>query len=60
MTKKHYIAIAEIIRNEANQWKETSLPARTVSDIAYKLADYFATDNPRFNRERFIEACRPE
>lgn len=29
----------------------------TSDDIAASLAEYFAVDNPRFDRERFLEAC---
>jgi len=27
------------------------------NNIAWKLADYFATQNPRFDRSRFMKAC---
>lgn len=26
-------------------------------EIGNRLADYFATQNPRFDRERFMQAC---
>lgn len=29
----------------------------TVERVAGELADYFKGDNPRFDRERFLEAC---
>ena len=47
MTKQHFTAIAAILK--ANNAERT---------LAYELANYFATTNPNFNRERFLEACR--
>ena len=52
MTKKHYVAIAEIIKSEA-----MATPYGYRADIAGKLADYFKQDNPKFDRERFLTAC---
>jgi hypothetical protein len=45
-TKQHYIAIANIIADTDDR-----------RDIAQKLADMFANDNPQFRREQFIKAC---
>lgn len=46
MTKKHYEEIAKAIRSSYNYTVQCN-----------RLADYFATDNPKFNRERFLLAC---
>jgi hypothetical protein len=46
MGKKMYEAVAAIIRN-----------ARTKGDLRDRLADYFESQNPAFDRIRFIEAC---
>lgn len=54
MTKKHYEAIAKIFAHHSTEY---------ASCEAYKvitcklLADYFAQDNPKFNRDRFLTAC---
>ena len=51
MTKKHYEIVAAAV---------ASITAR--SDrwlIANKLANGFEKENPRFDRDRFIAACRP-
>jgi hypothetical protein len=50
MTKKHYAAIAAIIA----QSEETTDP---VYFIARQLSVLFASDNERFDRERFLAAC---
>ena len=55
-SRKDYIAIARVIRNAAN------LPAiinRRVF-IGQQLAEHFGYDNPRFNREKFLDACGVE
>ena len=51
MTRKHYkivaAAVAEITMR-SDRWL-----------IANKLANGFEKENPRFDRNRFIAACRP-
>lgn len=59
MSKKHYEAIAAII---ASTYRNAALyndagRLETLETTAARLADYFATDNPRFDRERFLAAC---
>lgn len=49
-TKKHYEVIADTIRELEGDEKRNL--------IAHKLADMFRTDNPRFDTERFMTACR--
>ena len=54
VTKKDYIGIAKII-SEAKDVEEDQAVAGT---IAYKLCAVFLADNPRFDRARFLEACK--
>ena len=49
MTKKHFEFIVSIL-NAANQ------PA-PASDLALLAVAKFEQDNPRFNAERFLDAC---
>ena len=51
MTKKHYEAIADCI--EFRLCAKDNHP----HEIAKRLADYFQTDNPKFDRARFLQAC---
>ena len=51
MTKKHFEIVAAAVANiveRADRWL-----------IANMLADSFEKLNPRFDRDRFIAACRP-
>lgn len=61
VTKKHYKAIAEIInyqvRYNANADPNEDGSLMVCEDIAKELADYFAEDNPNFNRKKFLKAC---
>ena len=52
MTRKHYNIVAEAVSNITDmgeRWR-----------TANTLANNFEADNPRFDRVRFIDACRPE
>lgn len=55
MTKKHFKAIAEIIKENAT--KEKVAARLTCADVAYDLCRYFQQENPRFDREKFLKAC---
>ena len=51
MTRKDYVMIAEVI---ATSWHSS---AETKRDLAQNMADALETDNPRFDRDRFLKAC---
>lgn len=56
LTKKHYETIAKEVRSLLAMCDTKH--ATTVTKLhAYNLADYFAQDNPRFDRARFLQAC---
>ena len=61
MTRKDYVAIAEAIREEWAAWEEAGPNSDTgkwaCADVAVKLCEVFAADNPRFDEERFLEAA---
>lgn len=48
MSRKHYEAIATILRQ-----------SYAPRDVVKAFADAFAADNPRFDKARFIAACKP-
>jgi hypothetical protein len=51
MSKKDYEAVARIL-SDSRAISDAALPY-----LAEKFADWFADDNPRFDRERFLKAC---
>ena len=63
MTRKDFQLIADVVRNlrtfEARDAEMSEDVAHAVrwTTVADKLASALATTNPRFDRERFIEAC---
>jgi hypothetical protein len=52
MTRKHYVAIALIIKQARSQPTKINL-----TWAAQQLAYLFEQDNPRFDRDRFLTAC---
>ena len=58
LTRKDFKAVAEIIETERDVWECKNSTARSaLAQIARDLADYFATQNPRFDRQKFLNAC---
>lgn len=56
MTKKDYVKIAGVIKEYRHQ-KRIEGYNWDLSDLAQDLAVVFASDNPRFDQDRFLEAC---
>lgn len=60
LTKKNFEKIAEIIKNNPDNI-EIGMTLYTVKgakkEISKKMADYFATLNPDFNRDKFLSQC---
>lgn len=64
MTKQDYVAFAKILNaripsdcaRENDPLMAQALDTHTRL-IAADMAEHFAKDNPRFNKERFLEAC---
>lgn len=61
MTKRDYQAIARAIYQTREMiYRDPShdeVRDLLLADLAERLSDVMAADNPRFDRERFIEAC---
>lgn len=58
MTKKDYERIAEVFR--CLKPLPGGLVRRLWADTVISMANAYAEDNPRFNRERFYAACNYE
>lgn len=57
MTKRHFESIARILKNARGTAIDSGEAPMQVSDVALSLADYFANENPRFDRAQFLTAC---
>lgn len=60
-TRQHYKAIAEILKTQLEfPLKKDRCPVThgaAICGIGIDLAEYFYDDNPRFDRDKFMEAC---
>lgn len=57
MTRKHYQAIANIVRELGGQ-KDIGVDGQSaLFAMTRKLADMMEEENPRFDRARFVRAC---
>ena len=58
MTKKHFKAIAEIIKSLRFDNKEYECDIIKADSLEDKLAEFFAKENSLFNKDRFETACK--
>jgi len=54
MSKKHFIKIAEILKASLEATSVPASPERHVREIINDFAEYFAKENPNFNRDRWL------
>ena len=57
MTKKHYIKIANIIKDSTCKDSEMMLPIINKVTLINRLSSMFKEDNDLFDKDRFIDAC---
>ena len=62
LSRKNYEAVAEIFRVTRARTKlgEYQSPHKVIDALEAEFEDYFASDNGRFDRERFRSACKPQ
>ena len=58
MTKRDYELIAEVLAEYVWSTPLESVPI--IANIIHDLADVFASENERFDYEKFVMACQPE
>lgn len=58
MQHRHFATIATIIRSMAKVPNQTHGFIDVREDVAEHFADHLALTNPKFDRDRFIAACR--
>ena len=52
MTRKDYIETANIL----NKFADT-IDSHTFQDLIFEFSEWFASDNPRFDENKFWDAC---
>jgi len=52
MTRKDYVATAEILNSFVDK-----IDSEDFSDLVFEFSEMFLADNPRFNEDKFNEAC---
>jgi hypothetical protein len=55
MTRKDYVETANIL----NKFADT-IDSHTFQDLIFEFSEWFASDNPRFDENRFWDACVKE
>lgn len=57
MTQKHFVAIAAILAGQIAVYRHSVREQLATREVALSMADYFASENPRFKRDTFYLAC---
>jgi hypothetical protein len=58
MTRKDYVMIANSIKASRDNWEGFTPEAQeAIEGLARSLATKLQSDNPRFDRARFLDAC---
>ena len=57
MTRKDYVAMAQVIREEVDNFDSIPEAMTAIHNITEGMAKVFKQDNERFDYERFISAC---
>jgi len=55
MTRKDYIETAKILNQFANE-----IESKQFQDLIFEFSEWFASDNPRFDENKFWDACVKE
>jgi hypothetical protein len=55
MTRKDYIETAKIL----NQFAD-SIDSHAFQDLVFEFSEWFSADNPRFDEDKFWDACVKE
>jgi hypothetical protein len=62
LSRKHYCAVAAIIAERTYHNAQDPTYAEgwhaATSSVAHELAHMFASDNPQFDRAKFLAACK--
>ena len=57
MSRKHYVAVAKIIKDNTLINSDKMLPTLSKTAVVSELCTMFVRDNNNFDMKRFIDAC---
>ena len=57
MSRKHYVAVAKIIKDNTLVQSDKMLPTLSKTAVVSELCTLFVRDNNNFDMKRFIDAC---
>ena len=52
MTRKDYVETAKILQMFSN-----TIDSGDFQDLIFEFSEWFASDNPRFDEQKFFDAC---
>lgn len=55
MTRKDYIETAKILNDFIDR-----IDSKDFQDLVFEFSEWFLSDNPRFDEEKFFNACMKE
>ena len=55
MTRKDYVETASILNKFIDR-----IESHEFTDLVFEFSEWFASDNPRFDEQRFFDACMKE
>lgn len=55
MTRKDYVETAKILNLFVDE-----MDSKTFQSLVFEFSEWFMSDNPRFNEDKFWEACTKE
>jgi rhamnogalacturonyl hydrolase YesR len=55
MTRKDYVETAKILNLFVDE-----MDSKTFKDLVFEFSEWFMSDNPRFDENRFWDACTKE
>ena len=55
MTRKDYVETAKILNLFVDE-----MDSKTFKDLVFEFSEWFSADNPRFDENRFWDACTKE
>ena len=55
MSKKHFIAMANVLRYRLSRWEKDGIEYALLWEMVNDLAVFCKQANPRFNRDRWLD-----